>query len=118
LELKFGNIGFEVDLAAQEVIAAERTGRKIAIEIKSFLGRSVAHDFHQALGQFLNYQMILETIDPERILYLGVPNNVFQSFFATPFAKAAVQKHAVSLLVFDPEIQEVKSWINSSTTEI
>lgn len=26
LELKFGNIGFEVDLAAQEVIAAERTG--------------------------------------------------------------------------------------------
>jgi hypothetical protein len=44
-----------VDLAAERLIAADRDGEKIAVEIKSFLNPSAIADFHQALGQFLSY---------------------------------------------------------------
>jgi predicted RecB family endonuclease len=52
-ELSVGEVDFEIDLAA-EMLAAERAGEKIAVEIKSFIGRSNVADFHTALGQFMN----------------------------------------------------------------
>ncbi len=39
-----------IDLAAEMPIAAEKEGRKIAVEIKSFLGLSALNDFENALG--------------------------------------------------------------------
>jgi hypothetical protein len=46
-----------IDLAAEKLIAAEREGEKIAVEVKSFLERSSAiSEFHTALGQFINYR--------------------------------------------------------------
>ncbi len=40
LVLPFGERSLRVDLGAQAPVAAERDGRKIAVEIKSFVGRS------------------------------------------------------------------------------
>jgi hypothetical protein len=37
------------------------------------LSDSAVFDFHLALGQFLNYRLVLEAIEPERTLYLAVP---------------------------------------------
>ena len=48
-------VNYPVDLGAEKVIAAEKGGEKIVIEIKSFIGASLVSDFHTALGQFLNY---------------------------------------------------------------
>lgn len=38
LTLKFGMTELYVDLGAEKVLAAEKEGRKIVVEIKSFLG--------------------------------------------------------------------------------
>jgi hypothetical protein len=46
----------DVDLAAEMVFAAERAGQKIAVEVKGFLGKSFIHDFHEAMGQYLDYR--------------------------------------------------------------
>lgn len=48
-----------IDLGAEKLLAAEREGEKIAVEIKSFLSPSAITDFHLALGQFLNYRTAL-----------------------------------------------------------
>jgi CRISPR/Cas system-associated exonuclease Cas4 (RecB family) len=55
LELEWEEVKVKIDLAAERLIAAERGGEKIAVEIKSFIGTSAISDFHTALGQFLNY---------------------------------------------------------------
>jgi Holliday junction resolvase-like predicted endonuclease len=39
-EVSIGDVDFEIDLAA-EMLAAERAGEKIAVEIKSVIGRLV-----------------------------------------------------------------------------
>ncbi|MFB2976985.1 element excision factor XisH family protein [Microseira sp. BLCC-F43] len=50
-------------MAAEKVFAAEKAGRKIAFEVKSFLNSSAITDFHSALGQFLNYRLALQMSD-------------------------------------------------------
>jgi len=39
-----------VDLGAEQVFAAEKHERKIAVEVKSFIGSSIVADLEQALG--------------------------------------------------------------------
>jgi hypothetical protein len=62
LELELEEITVKIDLGAERLIAAERGEEKIAVEIKSFIGTSAINDFHTALGQFLNYRIMLEIL--------------------------------------------------------
>ena len=54
LTLKFGETELYVDLGAEKVLAAEKEGRKIAVEIKSFLGKSIIAETQDAIGQFIS----------------------------------------------------------------
>ncbi len=47
----------EIDLGAELVLGAEKDGRKIAVEIKSFIDDSPGSEFHKASGQYDNYFM-------------------------------------------------------------
>lgn len=58
--LSVGTIGYEVDLGAEKLIAAEREQEKIAVEIKGFTGPSDVNEFHKAVGQFNDYFVALE----------------------------------------------------------
>ena len=54
--ISVGGVNMSIDLGAERLIAAERQGEKIAVEVKSFLERASAiSEFHTALGQFINY---------------------------------------------------------------
>jgi len=46
-------------LAVERLLAAEKDGKKIAVEIKTFLKPSAISEFHTVLGQFLNYRFAL-----------------------------------------------------------
>lgn len=79
--LKLDRVKFEIDLAAERIIAAERENEKIAVEIKSFVNPSVVTDFYGALGQFLSYHLVLQEVDPRRTLYLAIPLETYNRFF-------------------------------------
>jgi hypothetical protein len=50
LTLEIGDRSLFVDLGAEKILAAEKQGRKIAVEVKSFLSISPVHDLEKALG--------------------------------------------------------------------
>jgi glucose-6-phosphate 1-dehydrogenase len=102
----------KIDLGAERLLGAERAGEKIAVEIKSFLSDSALFDFHLALGQFLNYRLVLEASEKERILYLAVPIAAYESFFQRDLAKASIQHYQVKLIVYDPVDEVIFRWIN------
>ncbi len=113
LRIEFGEEDkIQIDLGAEKVLGAEKSGQKIAVEIKSFLSDSAVFDFHLALGQFLNYRLVLEATEPERILYLAVPNYAYQSFFYRDLPQAAIHKYQIKLMVYDPINQGDIEWIN------
>ncbi len=111
IKLAGSDMNVYVDLAAERMIAAEKGGEKIAVEIKSFLGTSFLSDFHGALGQYLDYRVALRQKDPERRLFLAVPLDVYQAFFTRPFVQTVCQEYALTLLTFDPQTEEVCAWI-------
>lgn len=112
LRLKVGVITFQVDLGAEKVIGAEKAGQKIAVEIKSFLNPSTITDFYNALGQFLSYRLALEKNESDRILYLAVPLDVYESFFQFDFTQSAIQAYQIFLIVYDPSQETILQWIN------
>jgi hypothetical protein len=92
LQIKVGGVDMEIDLGAERLLAAERGDEKIAVEIKSFLASTSAiYEFHTALGQFINYRAALRREDPDRILYLAIPNLVYNSFFQLDFPASMLQ---------------------------
>ncbi|MGD2183626.1 XisH family protein [Lusitaniella coriacea LEGE 07167] len=92
LFIQVEDVDFYIDLAAERILVAERRGEKIAVEIKSFLGASDINEFHAALGQFLNYRSALNLVEPDRILYLAVPEDVYNDFFRVDLFKDQSEK--------------------------
>jgi len=53
----------------------------VAVEVKSFVGKSDVADLEDALGQFDLYQILLEETEPARKLYLAVHEIAFDAVF-------------------------------------
>jgi hypothetical protein len=52
----------KIDLGAEKLLSALKGNRRIAVEVKSFVGLSTISEFHTAVGQFLNYRIALEKV--------------------------------------------------------
>ncbi|WP_055076083.1 XisH family protein [Pseudanabaena sp. 'Roaring Creek'] len=111
LRLDIGGTKFEIDLGAEQLLAAERGKEKIAVEIKTFLSDSPLTDYHAALGQFLNYRLALEIADSTRILYLAVPVGVYESFFKREFAQISLERYQIKLIIYDTIQEVIVQWI-------
>jgi hypothetical protein len=82
LKFRVGGRSVYVDLGAKKLFAAEKQGRKIAVEIKSFLDPSPVSELEKTLGQYELYSLIMEDDDPERVLYLALTDTIFTGFFS------------------------------------
>lgn len=109
--LQAGSFDLAIDLGAEEIVAATKQGRKIAIEIKSFLGASKISEFYGALGQFITYRAALIIQESERVLYLAVPSDVYEKFFLTTFIQNLIKQNQLNLIIYDIEQEIIEQWI-------
>ena len=112
LTIRIDRVKLEIDLGAEKVFAAEKNGQKIAVEVKSFINPSTINDFHNALGQFLNYRLALQITESNRTLYLAVPIDIFNTFFQERFTQAVIEQYDLKILAYDPNIEEIITWKN------
>jgi hypothetical protein len=111
LRIELDETHIEIDLMAEFVLSAERNGHKIAVEVKSFLGGSIMSDFHNAIGQFMDYRAALEENEPERVLFLAVPLETWEHrIFQGRFIQKRLDTESVKLIVFDPFTNTIVSW--------
>ena len=111
LTLRSGKKDLYVDLGAEKLLAAEKGGRRIAVEVKSFVGKSEIEDLEKALGQFTLYRSIMELDFPDRELYLAVREVIFTEIFEEPIGKVLLDKGLVQLIVFDDAKEEIRRWM-------
>ena len=112
LRLSYGGKDLYVDLGAERAaIAAEREGRRIAVEVQSFLSRSIVRDLEEAVGQYDVYRAVLAENEPERILYLAAPRHVYEGLLMERFGQMIVARLQLRLLVFDVQPGRVVEWI-------
>lgn len=81
------------------------------MEIKSFLRASKITDFYQAFGQFIPYKVALKRIEPERVIYLAIPNSTYEELFGEILIQDLLEEYPVKLIIYNPEKEEVQSWI-------
>lgn len=111
LRLKWGVKDMYVDLGAEQVVTAQKAGRKIAVEIKSFVGASEINDLQNAVGQYFVYRSVMARTEPDRILYVAIDNEVFGDIFEEPLGSLMLEDYQIPLVVFDVEREVILQWI-------
>ena len=111
LYIKLGKIPIQIDLGAEKIIGAEKEGKKIAIEIKTFGILSFISAFHEAVGQYIVYREALALIKADRELYLAIPYDVFATFGEEILVKTVFENNKFNIVVYKPVNQEIMSWI-------
>ncbi len=101
-----------IDLGAKHLLSAEKGEQKIAVEIKSFIGKSFNVEFYTALGQFITYRGILAEKEPERKLYLAIPRIIYKNQFQARFIELAIQNSLLKYLVYDIDAESIYLWQN------
>lgn len=111
LELQYKDMRLFADLGAEKALGAQKGDRKIAVEIKTFRSLSATSELQKAKGQYDWYKFCLETLEPDRKLYLAVPLLVWETFFKRPSVQDFVNASQLSLLIFDSQTEEISQWI-------
>ena len=107
-------LDLDVDLGAERMIAAEKIENnhveKIAVEVNSFLSVSFMRDFHNAIGQYTNYRLLMEEQEKDRILFLAVPKSVYDRRFHVPGVQLICERANIHLVIFDENTQTIEQW--------
>jgi hypothetical protein len=117
LLLEYGAEDLFIDLAAERLLAAERGASRIAVEVKSFVGRSPLNDLQNALGQYALYLSVLEVVDSERRLYLAIGRSTYDELAELETFRLVVRRFQVSLVVVSLGAEEITEWIESGDIE-
>lgn len=112
LILSIGKKDLFVDLGAEKLIAAEKENKKIAVEIKSFIGNSQVNDLENALGQYILYYEILLDKQDDRVLYLAIKKSAYEEIFEEPIGKLLLKRKILNLVVFDEKKEVIIQWIS------
>ncbi|WP_407810269.1 element excision factor XisH family protein [Spirulina subsalsa] len=99
------------DLGAEKIIAAQKLSQKIAVEIKVFRTPSPVTELERAIGQYYLYLTFITKQDPDRALFLAIPERIYQNFFQRPSIELFVKERQISFFVFNPEQEEIIKWI-------
>ncbi|MCP3994320.1 MAG: fatty-acid synthase, partial [bacterium] len=92
LTLQIGKKDLYVDLGAEKLLAAEKDDCRIAVEVKSFLGKSEVADLEQALGQFTLYRSIMEAGESDRELYVAAREAIYTDLFKEPIGEVLLDR--------------------------
>ena len=110
LRLRRGKSLF-VDLGAERLLAAERGTERIAVEVKTFARASDMKDLEDAVGQFVLYAHLLRRTDPDRVLYLAVPELARRTVFEEEAGQVMLEDGVIRLFSFDPESEAIVQWM-------
>jgi hypothetical protein len=111
LTLTIGKRNVLVDFGAERLLAAERGAEKIAVEVKTFAGPSPIADLQQAYGQFGVYEEVLATSEPERMLYLAIPEEALEGIFTEEIGQIMLKNRFRRVCVYGIDEEKIVQWI-------
>ncbi len=68
-------------------------------------------DLKDAIGGFIMYRAVINRLEPERTLYLGVRDSIFTTLFEEPIGTLLIESENLKLLVFNPATERIIQWI-------
>jgi len=68
-------------------------------------------EWERALRQFVFYRYLLEVQEPDRVLYLAMPQPVYERLFSDARGTAFLQAQSIYIVTLDRDAEEIKQWI-------
>ncbi len=99
-----------VDLGAEKLIAAEKKGSKIAVEIKSFENPSILNDLEKMVGQIKLYDFSLKKQDPDRHLFVAIPTEIYQQLMDDEYLAEFLNTQNFSYILYNSQDREIEKW--------
>jgi XisH protein len=106
-----GNIQVQIDLGGEKLIGAERGKEKIAVEIKTFSNQSFITAFYEAVGKYVVYRNVLRLLQPERTLYLALPEDIHKRFFGERVIQETMKEEKFKLVIYNQTTQIITEWL-------
>ena len=63
------------------------------------------------MGQLINYRVALSQKQPEREIYLAVPNTTHEIFFKLELIQLVIKSQNIKLIVYNPDQEVIQEWI-------
>jgi hypothetical protein len=114
----YADLGAEAPIEAERnaLIEAERDGRKIAVEVKSFLAASPpATETYEAMGRYAFYSKLMKSQRAGTPLYLAVPAGVYRTDWSTLDGQRMTQRLQIRLIVYEPTTERITEWLEQMT---
>ena len=108
--MAFGQGSVYANIGAEQLIGAKRGAAKIAVGVQVFDSTDEVRDLEVALGQYVFYRSLWQRVEPDRQLFLAVPNSAYKTTIQEPIARPALDDLDVSLLAFDPDEEKIVRW--------
>lgn len=70
------------------------------------------------MGQYNDYSVALELFDPERVLWLAIPEKAWDDFFQEKAIQLAVKRIKANIIVFKPEEESITLWVPKKNIKI
>ena len=68
-------------------------------------------DMERAIGQYVLYRIFLKRTEPDRVLYLAVPQDVLEDLFQRVPGQGFLEDEQGKVLGVDHESEEIKTWL-------
>jgi hypothetical protein len=72
---------------------------------------SVVNEFHTVLGQYLDYHSGIEEQEPDRMMYVAIPDKAWERILKLPFLLRMLVKYHVNTAIFDTAETKINQWI-------
>ncbi len=81
------------------------------VEIKCFPNEdSTTRDLYTAIGQYLVYRAMMETLDLSEALFLAVPETIFAVIFDQPVMQV-IKQSQIRMVIVDLAAERIVQWI-------
>ncbi len=111
LYIKIGTLTVFVDLGAEHIFGAEKEGKRIAVEVKTFGNPSFMTALYEAVGKYAVYRKALKLDESDRILYLAMPEDVYDRYEKEPLFTGSLEDENINLILFETGIEKITRWI-------
>jgi hypothetical protein len=109
--MRRGRVKLQADLAAEKMLAAEKDGEKIVVEIKSFMSKSQLRELEQAIGQYSLYREYLKILQAPYQIFLALSEDAYQSLLRLDDVGTVLPSLNIAIFTVDLEKEEVIRWI-------
>jgi hypothetical protein len=101
---------FKAEKRIIEAVNQERK-TKILLDVKSFTGQSFIDDLKDMQGTHNIYTYVLTQKEPDRKLWLAIPEHVYQLQFTKPHLIGLKVMYNMSIVTFNIEQRRFVQWI-------